>query len=149
VQWEGHGRLEGQGPEEEKLVFLSHFYNIQNNVKFLGLQKPSEIRKTLERANTFIQTSWAEGFSNSTMEAQALGLPVVVTPISGMNDLVLHQETGHITQSHGSQDILNGIKWYLSLSVDEKNDLSKKANQRVQDNFSMQILSQNWQDFFR
>ena len=82
------------------------------------------------------------------MEAQALGLPVVVTPISGVNELVLHKETGYITQSHGSQDILNGIKWYLSLSVDEKNDLSTKANQRVRDNFSMQNLSQNWQGFF-
>ncbi len=140
--------LVGQGPEEEKLVFLCHFYDIQENVKFLGLQKPSEIRTYLESANVFIQTSWAEGFSNSTMEAQALGLPVVVTPISGMNELVLHEKTGYITQSHGSQDILNGIKWYLSLSVDEKNDVSTKANQRVRDNFSMQILSQNWQGFF-
>lgn len=140
--------LIGQGPEEEKLVFLSHFYDIQENVKFLGLQKPLAIRTFLESANAFIQTSWAEGFSNSTMEAQALGLPVIVTPISGMNELVLHEETGYITQSHGSQDILDGIKWYLSLSVDEKNDVSTKANQRVRDNFSMEQLSQNWQSFF-
>lgn len=140
--------LIGQGPEEEKLVFLSHFYHIQENVKFLGLQKPLAIRKLLERANAFMQTSWAEGFSNSTMEAQALGLPVVVTPISGMNEFVLHKETGYITQSHGSEDILDGIKWYLSLTAAEKNDISIKANQRVSDDFSMEQLSQNWQNFF-
>ncbi len=140
--------LIGQGPEEEKLVFLSHFYEIQDDVKFLGLQKPSEIRTFLESANVFIQTSWAEGFSNSTLEAQSLGLPVIVTPISGMNELVLHEKTGYITQSHGSEDILTGIKWYLSLTSDEKNDLSIKAKQRVRDNFSMEILSKKWQSFF-
>lgn len=140
--------LIGQGPEEEKLVFLSHFFEIQENIKFLGWQKPSEIRSHLERANAFIQTSWAEGFSNSTMEAQALGLPVIVTPISGMNELVLHKETGYITQTHASADILSGIKWFLSLSADEKNELSIKANQRVRENFSMEQLSSNWFSFF-
>ena len=102
----------------------------------------------MESANVFIQTSWAEGFSNSTLEAQSLGLPVIVTPISGMNELVLHEKTGYITQSHGSEDILTGIKWYLSLTSDEKNDLSIKAKQRVRDNFSMEILSKKWQSFF-
>ncbi len=140
--------LIGQGLEEEKLVFLSHFYEIQENVKFLGFQKPSDIRKHLEMANVFIQTSWAEGFSNSTMEAQALGLPVIVTPVSGMNELVLHGETGYITQSHGTEDILFGIKWFLNLTADEKYDISIKANQRVGDYFSIEILSEKWQSFF-
>jgi colanic acid/amylovoran biosynthesis glycosyltransferase len=141
-------QLIGQGPEEEKLIFLSHFYEIQENVKFLGLEKPAKIRTYLESANVFIQTSWAEGFSNSTMEAQALGLPVIVTPISGMNELVLHEETGYITQSHGSEDILNGIKWYLTLDQESKRTLSIKANLKVRDNFSMEQLIQNWRSFF-
>ncbi len=140
--------LIGKGLEEEKLVFLSYFYNIQENVKFLGLQKPLEIRKYLKSANVFIQTSWAEGFSNSTMEAQALGLPVIVTPISGMDEMILHKETGYITQSHNSEDILDGIKWYLTLSEESQNAVSINANQRVQDNFSLEQLGQNWQSFF-
>lgn len=140
--------LIGQGIEKEKLVFLSHFYDIQGNVKFLDLQKPSAIRTNLESANAFIQTSWAEGFSNSTMEAQALGLPVIVTPVSGMNELVLHKETGYITKSHNSEDILNGVRWYLSLTDIEKKDLSIKANEKVQNNFSINLLRQNWQTFF-
>lgn len=140
--------LIGQGPEEEKLVFLSHFYDIEENVKFLGLQKPSAIKIYLENANVFIQTSWAEGFSNSSLEAQALGLPVIVTPVSGMNELVIHEETGYITQTHSSVDIITGIKWYLSLTKDKKIDLSIKANQRVRENFSIEILSKQWHLFF-
>jgi colanic acid/amylovoran biosynthesis glycosyltransferase len=138
----------GQGPEEEKLVFLSHFYGIQRNVKFLGLMKTSEIRQQLERANLYVQTSWAEGFSNSTMEAQAIGLPAIVTPISGMKELIFHEETGYIAASHSSNDILQGFKWYFSLSEDAKMILAKKANQKVKDNFSMDQLNQNWMSFF-
>jgi colanic acid/amylovoran biosynthesis glycosyltransferase len=138
----------GQGPEEEKLVFLSHFYGIQRNVKFLGLKKTAEIRRQFESANLYVQTSWAEGFSNSTMEAQAIGLPAIVTPISGMKELILHEETGYIAESHCSRDILLGFKWYFSLSEDAKMILAKKANQKVKDNFSMEQLSQNWMSFF-
>jgi colanic acid/amylovoran biosynthesis glycosyltransferase len=138
----------GHGPEEEKLFFLSHFYGIQSNVKFLGLLKPSEIRQQLEVANLYVQTSWAEGFSNSTLEAQAIGLPAIVTPVSGMKELIDHEETGYIVENHSSKDILQGFKWYFSLTEDEKMVLAKKANQKVKANFSMEQLSKNWLSFF-
>lgn len=138
----------GQGPEHEKLVFLAHFYGINENVKFLGLKSPKEIRTHLEESNVFIQTSWAEGFSNSTMEAQALGLPVIVTPISGMNEIVLHKQTGYIAVSHSPEDILAGINWYYSLSNDQKMEVGKRAQERILDNFSMHKLRNNWNHFF-
>lgn len=138
----------GQGPEQEKLVFLTHFFGINENVKFLGLKSPKEIRTHLEESNVFIQTSWAEGFSNSTMEAQALGLPVIVTPISGMDEIVLHKQTGYIADSHSPEDILAGINWYYSLSNDQKMEMGKRAQERILDNFSMHKLRNNWNHFF-
>ena len=146
IEFEYH--IIGQGPEQEKLVFLAHFYGIQENVKFLGLKSPKEIRTHLEESNVLIQTSWAEGFSNSTMEAQALGLPVIVTPVSGMDEIVLHKQTGYIADSHSPEDILAGINWYYSLSNDQKMEVGKRAQERILENFSMIWLRNNWNHFF-
>lgn len=140
--------LIGHGPEEEKLIFLSYFYNITENIKFLGRRTSVEIREFMASSNIFIQASWAEGFSNSTIEAQALGLPVIVTPVSGMDEIVLHRITGYITNSHGSDDILSGIRWYLELSNEEKLDLSIRASQRIRSKYSLEKLEKLWLHFF-
>lgn len=138
----------GTGLEEEKLVYLTSFYGLEENVIFLGSLGSQEIRGYLESSHLFIQTSWAEGFSNSTMEAQALGLPVIVTPVSGMADLVIHEKTGYITEDHRSEEIVKGIQWFLNLSNQQKMDVATIASKNVQQNFSLTKLQTNWLEYF-
>ncbi len=138
----------GSGIEEEKLVYLTSFYSLEENVIFLGSLGSKDIRAYLEASHLFIQTSWAEGFSNSTMEAQALGLPVIVTPVSGMDELIEHKVTGFIANSHNSNEVYKGLEWYLSLSIDEKVIIGQKSVQRVHSDFSRQMLQKNWVSFF-
>lgn len=141
-------RVIGEGPEIEQLIFLIHFFNIQDEVEFVGAKTPAEIRVELEKASLFIQTSWAEGFSNSTMEAQALGLPVIVTPVSGMDELVIHEKTGYITENHQSEEIVKGIQWFLNLSNQQKIDVAIMASKNIQQNFSLAKLQTNWLEYF-
>ncbi len=141
-------RVIGEGPEIEQLIFLINFFDINDEVEFIGSKGPAEIRNEMERANLFIQTSWAEGFSNSTMEAQALGIPVIVTPVSGMDELVIHENTGYITKDHCSEEIVKGIQWFMNLSNQEKMYISTKASKNVQQNFSLAKLRTNWLEYF-
>jgi colanic acid/amylovoran biosynthesis glycosyltransferase len=138
----------GAGAESEKLNYLIHIYEIQENVNLVSQKSPKEIRMILERSNLFIQTSWAEGFSNSTLEAQALGLPVVVTPVSGMNTIVQHRKTGYITKDFSPEEVLKGIEWYKSLIEIEIKAISVDASKYVQEKFSYDRLERNWLDFF-
>jgi colanic acid/amylovoran biosynthesis glycosyltransferase len=138
----------GQGPEEEKLVYLSHFYGIADNVVFHGSKTGKQIRELLERSNLFVQTSWAEGFSNSTMEAQALGVPVIVTPVSGMNELLVHDKTGFICREHDAESIVEGFDWFLGLTPSQHRKVSEMASFRVQSMFSREILTDQWNLFF-
>ena len=96
----------------------------------------------------FLQTSWAEGFSNSTIEAQALGLPVIVTPVSGMSTIVEHEKTGFVCEDFSIDELLNGLNWYNTLSKVELGKLSGIASNRVQGHFSGEILKNNWLAFF-
>jgi glycosyltransferase involved in cell wall biosynthesis len=102
----------------------------------------------MERSNLFLQTSWAEGFSNSTLEAQALGLPVVVTPVSGMSKIVEHGETGFVCEGFSREHVLNGLNWYKTLSKEAIDKLAGSASIKVQERFSGEDLKNNWLAFF-
>ncbi len=138
----------GEGVESEKLVYLINSLGLNDNVKLVSQKSASEIRKIMEHSNLFLQTSWAEGFSNSTLEAQSLGLPVVVTPVSGMSTIVDHRETGFICDNFTIEEVLKGLNWYKALSKGELGKLACKASNRVQVEFSSLILKENWLAFF-
>ena len=138
----------GSGPEEEKLKFLCSFYNITTSVNFLGSKTEQDIKKLLEISNCYIQTSWAEGFSNATMEALALGLPAIVTPISGMSELIMNRKNGFIVDLHDSKSILSGLLWYINLTTEEKLEKSYNAYRKIFDNFTQKELLKNWNNFY-
>jgi colanic acid/amylovoran biosynthesis glycosyltransferase len=138
----------GAGVEAEKLIYLIDSLGLKDSVKLVSQKSALEIREIMERSNLFLQTSWAEGFSNSTLEAQALGLPVVVTPVSGMSTIVEHKVTGYVTKDFTNEEVLKGLNWYKSLSKLELARLSGTASNHVQENFSSSILKENWLAFF-
>ena len=55
-----------------------------------------QLAERLRRADVFVLTSLEEGFVQTVAEAMACGLPVVVTPNTGTNDLVTPGENGEI-----------------------------------------------------
>jgi colanic acid/amylovoran biosynthesis glycosyltransferase len=138
----------GAGVESEKLVYLIHSLGLKDSVKLVSQKSALEIRGIMERSNLFLQTSWAEGFSNSTLEAQALGLPVVVTPVSGMSTIVEHEKTGFVCDDFSREQVLNGLNWYKTLSKVELVELAGIASNCVQRDFSGEILKEKWLAFF-
>lgn len=138
----------GGGVEIEKITYLINHYDLVGYVDVASFKKPNEIRKILEHSNLFIQTSWAEGFSNSTLEAQALGIPVVVTPVSGMDSIVEHLKTGFISNDFTPENVVKGLEWYISLASNDLRSLAYESSTQVQERFSYDNLKQNWLHFF-
>ena len=64
-------------------------------------------------ADLFILPSRNEGMSNSVLEALASGLPVIVTPVSGSKEMVVHGENGYIV-GRSAQEIGDAILNYLA-----------------------------------
>jgi colanic acid/amylovoran biosynthesis glycosyltransferase len=138
----------GAGVEAEKLIYLIDSLGLKDSVKLVSQKSALAIREIMERSNLFLQTSWAEGFSNSTLEAQALGLPVVITPVSGMSTIVEHGETGFVCEDFAIEHVLNGLNWYKTLSKEAIGKLAGSASIKVQERFSGEDLKNNWLAFF-
>ena len=82
----------GTGNLEEELREMCEKMNLQNNVDFLGFQ--SNPLKILHDAKVMVMTSRWEGTPMAALEALALGVPIVSTPVDGLKDLISNDVNG-------------------------------------------------------
>jgi len=76
----------GEGPLAEELKQQVSDLGIESSVKFLGQRK--DIYKILSGMNLFVLPSLREGLGIAAIEAMAVGLPVVVTNVGGLPEVV-------------------------------------------------------------
>jgi glycosyltransferase involved in cell wall biosynthesis len=76
--WRGKAAIVGGGPLSEKLRTYALNMQIADQIDFLGFVSDDEKIRTMLSSKIFVLTSEREGFSMATLEAMALGLPVIV-----------------------------------------------------------------------
>lgn len=77
----------GEGEERLAIERLVVEKGLQNYVRMVGLL--GDVRPALKAADAFVLTSVAvETFSNAALEAMALGLPAILTDISGAKEMI-------------------------------------------------------------
>jgi len=141
-------KIIGDGPEKEHLMFLADFHNITENVHFLGSLNSSQIKAELQKSTMYLQTSLAEGFSNSCLEAQSQGLLCVVTDVSGMSACIENGVTGMILKERNAETMKDCIIQLMQLAKDERNRREMYASERVFFQFSQESQKQAWLNFF-
>ncbi len=95
----------GSGPLQSKLEKLVTDNNLTDRVNFVGSVPQAETVKYLNQADIFIRPSLSEGLGNSFLEAMAVGLPIIGTPVGGIVDFLKDGETGMFCQVSDPQSI--------------------------------------------
>lgn len=124
----------GTGELEEETKKLAREYDLLANISFLGFQ--SNPLKILHDSKMMVMTSRWEGTPMCALEAMALGVPIVSTPVDGLKKLVKNGENGFLSSDDSilAQHIcavLNNEKLYSNLSSNQikksiaLNDLQK------------------------
>jgi glycosyltransferase involved in cell wall biosynthesis len=89
---DAHLLLVGDGPLGGDLCRLTKKLGIEGRVHFVGYQtRPEDYLSTMD---VFALTSQSEGMPLAILEAWASGLPVVVTRVGGLTELVEDDRTG-------------------------------------------------------
>jgi colanic acid/amylovoran biosynthesis glycosyltransferase len=93
-----------------------------------------EVREALRRADVFLHPSVSEGLSNATLEAMAVGVPVVVTDVGGMRELVTDGIDGFVVPSRDPAALAAAL---LDLAADSelRAKMGERGRQRVVDDF--------------
>ena len=109
----------------------------QKNIIFVGFT--SEVEKYLAAMDLYILPSYREGFGMGVIEAEAMGVPVIVTNIPGPIDAMVENETGLIIEKKNINDLFKAMnKLYKNEEV--LNKFSKMANKFAIENFEQQKL---------
>lgn len=82
----------GDGEERAALVAQAETLGVAGSVTFLGAR--SDVPEQLAALDVFAFPSRFEGLCLAVIEAQAAGVPVVATPVGGIVETVVPEETG-------------------------------------------------------
>ncbi|CAL9332873.1 Glycogen synthase [Streptomyces sp. enrichment culture] len=80
--------VSGTGPDLDRLTRRARQPDLAGTVEVLGPTDYHDAPAVYRRGDVFVSPTWAEGFSNTILEAMASGLPVVSTEVVGVVDCV-------------------------------------------------------------
>lgn len=86
----------GDGPAKQEIQVEIERLQLTDCIKLTGWLSQQEVDSYMINSDIFLLLSIAEGFNNSVMQAQQLGLPCVVSNAGGLPENVLHGETGFV-----------------------------------------------------
>lgn len=124
----------GQGNLEKDVKRMVEQFNLENNIIFTGFM--NNPLKLLADSKVMIMTSKYEGLPMTVLEAMALGVPLVSTPVDGLKDIIEQGVNGYL---ENDDDVLakrlydiisdSGLRNRMSLATqkqfDDINDLEK------------------------
>ena len=86
----------GEGQCREQLLYTINDLGLSECVHLLGPVEHDQIKKYYHKSHIYIQYSVQEGFCNSVLEAQAMGLLTFVSDAEGLSENVINDKTGWV-----------------------------------------------------
>lgn len=118
--------LAGEGETKKDIEQLVSQLNIKNHVRFLG--DVSDIPKLLQSVDIGVISSDSESFPLFLLECMATGLPVVLTHVGGMRDLV---DGNGVFVEKGNVDQMSEALKSLIINKDMRVEMGKKGLELV------------------
>jgi glycosyltransferase involved in cell wall biosynthesis len=124
----------GHGPYSEK------FAQSLPEAVFTGYLTGRELATAYASADIFVFPSTTDTFGNVILEAQACGVPVIVSDSGGPKELVEDRTNGLITRSRDVNDLVRAIR---SLATDAA------LRERMGDAARKSVIDRSWPNAFR
>jgi len=134
--------LVGDGPDRSMLADLAARLGVDDRVELVGPLDHHEVIERYKRAHVMVAPSVAsrdgrrEGIPTVIMEAMAAGTPVVASDLSGIPELVVHEESGLLTTPGDSNAIADAIERILA-NPKLAERLAGNANRTVREAFDL------------
>lgn len=109
-------KIIGTGEQEKNLRRLIDELNVGDVVTMPGPMPREELIQLYPTASVFAapciigKDGNRDGLPTVLIEAMAMGVPVVSTPVTGIPEIVRHDETGHIVPESSPQELAESIK---------------------------------------
>lgn len=124
----------GEGLMRGKLEAIARNLKVADIVHFTGFRKDSEA--LMKNFDIFCLPSLSEGLSSAIMSAMACSLPVISTNVGGIPELVIHGETGLLSEPSSPEQLAASL-YRLLTSPEERVRFGKKGREIVETRFTI------------
>jgi glycosyltransferase involved in cell wall biosynthesis len=142
---EAYRRLRAEGLSIQLCVvghgpYSKEFSESLPEALFTGYLKGEELAGAYASADIFVFPSTTDTFGNVIIEAQASGVPVIVSDSGGPKELVENERNGLITKSHDVEDLTRAIR-ELVANPERRKQMGNLARESV--------IDRTWPNAFR
>lgn len=82
-------------------------------VRLTGWLDARQVHAELARADVFVLPTYHEGFPNALVEAMALGLPAISTPVGGIPDSLIDAHNGFLVPPRDAAALAGAMRRYI------------------------------------
>ena len=132
----------GDGNKRTSLEKLTHELKQSHRVIFRGAV--SDVNNQLINADFYLSNSDSEGMSNSLLESMALGVPAIVSNVSGVDEIVIDNQNGFIFEPKNENELYEKLIKAITCSEDDYIKMSHSASKHILDKFSMEIIGNEY-----
>ncbi len=127
----------GEGRDREKLESLARALGVDTHCLFAGFVQP--IAPILRRSACVVLPTLSEGLSVTSLEAMALGTPVVASATGGLTDLISSGENGWLFPPADVEQLRQAIRRMLEGPA-FRAELGRKAREKVRARYSCERM---------
>lgn len=130
------GNLQDESPEEQ--------------VEYRGhVNDPSELALYYSAADALLFTSIAENFPLVILEAMSCGLPIAAFDVGGVKEVLTHRETGYVASYKNAQELEQGIRWILSLSAEETQNIALRSHELISSSYDTSKMTHAYLELYK
>jgi glycosyltransferase involved in cell wall biosynthesis len=122
--------------DRDDIIFLSvgnhEIHRDETNIKYVGhIEDKQQLSLYYNSADALLFTSIAENFPLVILEAMGCGLPIITFDVGGIKEVVNHKENGYIASYLNTEDLVSGVRWFLSLNKKNITEMSEKSSNKI------------------
>ncbi len=131
--------VSGIGPDAEAAAEKARALGLQEHVEMSGYAEYEDVPALYRRADVFVSPTYAEGFSNTILEAMASALPIVSCRAVGVVDCLRHEENALLTEPGRPGALASALERML---VEEglRRRLAREAYDEVRRRYAWEVV---------
>ncbi len=136
----------GDGPERSHAEFLAHQYGIMNSIRFLG--KRDNIEELIGVSDLLLLPSETESFGLVALEAMACEVPVVVSKVGGLPEVVTDGQEGYLVDVHNVDGMAERSLEILS-NDSLRREMGKRGRETARARFCADKIIKVYEDYYQ
>lgn len=141
-----HAIILGRGDQKEILLREAALLGVSDRLHLLGFQE--DTRPWMNIMDCFVMPSESEGMPLSLLEAMSVRLPVVVTAVGGIPEVVRPEHSGWLVPAHNSEVLADTVVRVIR-NPSLARSVAAQARLRIEEAFSAKAMASAYARLYR